>query len=109
MQLNARHEAATSARSGDDWVGSVREPPGRALHHANSGACAAGDASCPVFKKTGEAFQLNIAGVAWQADDDEDLCSGNLATPTSRWPILRWAASWWPQTRGRGGGRYGQL
>ena len=38
-------------------------------------------ANCPVFKKTGETFSLNIQGVAWQADNDTDLCSGNLATP----------------------------
>ena len=38
-------------------------------------------ANCPVFKKTGETFSLNIQAVAWQADNDDDLCSDNLTTP----------------------------
>ncbi len=96
MRLNARHDGSGDS-AGLVMMGSdlfVSRPVGLCITPAQ-GACAAGDASCPVFKKTGEAFQLNIRGVAWQADDDKDLCSGNLATPTSCWPILCWAASWW--------------
>ncbi|MGU5595338.1 DUF6701 domain-containing protein [Aeromonas sanarellii] len=82
MRLNARHDGsgdtAGLVMTGSDLF--VSRPVGLCIT-PTQGACAAGDASCPVFKKTGEAFQLNIAGVAWQADDDEDLCSGNLATP----------------------------
>ena len=82
VQLNARHDGsgdtAGLVMTGSDLF--VSRPVGLCITPAQ-GACAAGDASCPVFKKTGEAFQLNIKGVAWQADDDKDLCSGNLATP----------------------------
>ncbi len=82
MRLNARHDGSGDS-AGLVMMGSdlfVSRPVGLCITPAQ-GACAAGDASCPVFKKTGEAFQLNIRGVAWQADDDKDLCSGNLATP----------------------------
>ncbi|OBR44650.1 MSHA biogenesis protein MshQ [Aeromonas hydrophila] len=82
MRLNARHDgsgdSAGLVMTGSDLF--VSRPVGLCITSAQ-GACTAGDASCPVFKKTGEAFQLNIKGVAWQADDDKDLCSGNLATP----------------------------
>ncbi|MFM5193329.1 DUF6701 domain-containing protein [Aeromonas media] len=82
MRLNARHDGsgdtAGLVMTGSDLF--VSRPVGLCITPAQ-GACAAGDASCPVFKKTGEAFQLNIKGVAWQADDDKDLCNGNLATP----------------------------
>ncbi|AVP92211.1 DUF6701 domain-containing protein [Aeromonas rivipollensis] len=82
MRLNARHDGsgdtAGLVMTGSDLF--VSRPVGLCIN-APQGACATGNASCPVFKKTGEAFQLNIKGVAWQADDDKDLCSGNLATP----------------------------
>ncbi|MFG0872726.1 DUF6701 domain-containing protein [Aeromonas media] len=82
MRLNARHDGsgdtAGLVMTGSDLF--VSRPVGLCITPAQ-GACAAGDASCPVFKKTGEEFQLNIKGVAWQADDDKDLCNGNLATP----------------------------
>lgn len=82
MQLNVRHDGsgdtAGLVMTGADPF--VSRPVGLCITPAQ-GICAAGDASCPVFKKTGEAFQLNIKGVAWQADDDKDLCSGNPATP----------------------------
>ncbi|MFM4803863.1 DUF6701 domain-containing protein [Aeromonas bivalvium] len=82
MRLNARHDGsgdtAGLVMTGSDLF--VSRPVGLCITPAQ-GTCAAGDASCPVFKKTGESFQLNIKGVAWQADDDKDLCNGNLATP----------------------------
>ncbi|MFG0832689.1 DUF6701 domain-containing protein [Aeromonas bivalvium] len=82
MRLNARHDGsgdtASLVMTGSDLF--VSRPVGLCITPAQ-GTCAAGDASCPVFKKTGESFQLNIKGVAWQADDDTDLCNGNLATP----------------------------
>ncbi len=82
MRLNARNDGsggtAGLVMTGSDLF--VSRPAGLCIT-PTEGTCAAGDASCPVFKKTGEAFQLNIKGVAWQADDDKDLCSGNLATP----------------------------
>ncbi|WP_429040937.1 DUF6701 domain-containing protein [Aeromonas media] len=82
MRLNARHDGsgdtAGLVMAGSDLF--VSRPVGLCITPAQ-GACAAGDASCPVFKKTGEEFQMNVKGVAWQEDDDKDLCSGNLATP----------------------------
>lgn len=82
MRLNARHDGsgdtAGLVMTGSDLF--VSRPVGLCITPAQ-GTCATGDASCPVFKKTGEAFQLNIKGVAWQADDDKDLCRDNLATP----------------------------
>ncbi len=82
MRLNAIHngsgDTAGLVMTGSDLF--VSRPAGLCIT-PTQGACAAGDASCPVFKKTGEAFQLNIKGVAWQADDDKDLCRDNLATP----------------------------
>ncbi|MGQ4868315.1 DUF6701 domain-containing protein [Aeromonas caviae] len=82
MRLNARHDGSGDTAglviTGSDLF--VSRPAGLCIT-PTEGTCAAGDASCPVFKKTGEAFQMNIKGVAWQADDDKDLCSGNLATP----------------------------
>lgn len=82
MRLNARHDGsgdtAGLVMTGSDLF--VSRPVGLCIT-PTQGACAAGDASCPVFKKTGEDFQLNIAAVAWQADDDKDLCRDNLATP----------------------------
>ncbi|WP_265435475.1 DUF6701 domain-containing protein [Aeromonas media] len=82
MRLNARHDGSGDTAgllmTGSDLF--VSRPVGLCITPAQ-GTCAAGDASCPVFKKTGEAFQLNIKGVAWQADDDKDLCRDNLATP----------------------------
>ncbi|MGY3866716.1 DUF6701 domain-containing protein [Aeromonas bivalvium] len=82
MRLNARHDGsgdtAGLVMTGSDLF--VSRPVGLCIT-PTQGICAAGDVSCPVFKKTGEAFQLNLKGVAWQADDDKDLCNGNLATP----------------------------
>lgn len=82
MRLNARHdgsgETAGLVMTGSDLF--VSRPAGLCISPPQ-GACMAGDASCPVFKKTGEDFQLNIGAVAWQFDNDTDYCSGNLATP----------------------------
>ncbi len=82
MRLNARHdgsgETAGLVMTGSDLF--VSRPAGLCIG-LPQGACPAGDASCPVFKKTGEDFQLNIGAVAWQFDGDTDYCSGNLATP----------------------------
>ncbi|UBO73697.1 DUF6701 domain-containing protein [Aeromonas rivuli] len=89
MQLNARHDGsgdtAGLVMTGSDLFVSrpvglcIKAPQGECVPSAN--ATNADYASCPVFKKTGEAFQLDIKGVAWQADDDKDLCRDNLATP----------------------------
>ncbi|WP_404839851.1 DUF6701 domain-containing protein [Aeromonas media] len=82
MRLNARHDGsgdtAGLVMTGSDLF--VSRPVGLCITPVQ-GACAAGNISCPVFQKAGDDFQLNIGAVAWQSDDDQDLCSGNLATP----------------------------
>ncbi|WP_429092296.1 DUF6701 domain-containing protein [Aeromonas rivipollensis] len=82
VQLNARHDGsgdtAGLVMTGADAF--VNRPVGLCITPAQ-GACAAGDASCPVFKKTGEAFHLNITVMAWQSDNDGDICVGNGTTP----------------------------
>ena len=45
------------------------------------GDCSAGDASCPIFKRAGEAFDLRIRAMAWESAGDTDLCTGNGDTP----------------------------
>nr|WP_157433663.1 DUF6701 domain-containing protein [Aeromonas tecta] len=82
MRLNARHDGsgdtAGLVMTGSDLFAS--RPVGLCIT-PTQGACTAGNISCPVFKKAGDDFQLNIAAMAWQADNDTDFCSGNLATP----------------------------
>ncbi|WP_241672823.1 DUF6701 domain-containing protein [Aeromonas media] len=82
MRLNARHDGsgdtAGLVMTGSDLF--VSRPVGLCIT-PTQGTCAAGNISCPVFKKTGEDFPLTIAAMAWQADNDGDLCSGNLPTP----------------------------
>ncbi|WP_394129339.1 DUF6701 domain-containing protein [Shewanella maritima] len=46
----------------------------------NNAACAAGDASCDVYKKAGETFEFEVRGKAWQLDGDVNYCD-NLDTP----------------------------
>jgi len=81
VQLNVRHdgsgETAGLVMTGADQF--VARPVGLCIIPQTT--CAAGDASCPLFKKTGEGFSFSIGGAAWQVDNDTDLCSGNLATP----------------------------
>jgi MSHA biogenesis protein MshQ len=82
MRLNARHdgsgETAGLVMTGSDLF--VSRPVGLCIT-PTQGVCTAGSSSCPLFKRTGEDFPLTIAAMAWQADNDTDFCSGNLATP----------------------------
>ncbi len=82
MRLNARHDGsgdtAGLVMTGSDIF--VSRPVGLCIT-PTQGTCAAGDVSCPVFKKTGEAFRLNITAMAWQSDNDGDICVGNGTTP----------------------------
>lgn len=82
VQLNARHDGsgdtAGLVMTGADLF--VSRPVGLCIT-PTQGTCAAGDVSCPVFKKTGEAFHLNITAMAWQSDNDGDICVGNGTTP----------------------------
>jgi MSHA biogenesis protein MshQ len=82
VQLNARHDGsgdtAGLVMTGADIF--VSRPVGLCIT-PTQGTCAAGDVSCPVFKKTGEAFHMNITAMAWQSDNDGDICVGNGTTP----------------------------
>ena len=90
MRLNARHDgsgdtAGLVMTGADTFVSRpvglcIKAPQGECMRGANA-TNADYAANCPVFKKTGETFSLNIQGVAWQADNDGDLCSDNLTTP----------------------------
>ncbi|MFM4680129.1 DUF6701 domain-containing protein [Aeromonas media] len=92
MRLNARHDGsgdtAGLVMTGSDLFVSrpvglcIKAPQGECMRGVNA-TNADYAANCPVFKKTGETFSLNIQAVAWQADNDGDLdlCSDNLTTP----------------------------
>lgn len=82
MRLNARHDGsgdtAGLVMTGSDLF--VSRPVGLCIT-PTQGTCAAGDITCPVFKRTGDSFSLNIRAMAWQSDADEDICTGNSTTP----------------------------
>ena len=82
LQLDARLDGV-GADAGLVMLGSdqfVNFPVGLCVTPKDSGAlCAAGDASCNVYKKAGQAFDLNIHAKAWQSDGDSDYCD-NLNT-----------------------------
>lgn len=82
MRLNARHDGsgdtAGLVMTGSDLF--VSRPVGLCIT-PTQGTCAAGDITCPVFKRTGDSFSLNIQAMAWQSDSDGDICTGNGTTP----------------------------
>ena len=82
MQLSASHngsgETAGLVMLGADQF--VARPVGLCITPPQ-GVCAAGDSSCPVFKKAGETFQVDIKAMAWESANDGDICAGNLTTP----------------------------
>ncbi|WP_421841127.1 DUF6701 domain-containing protein [Marinobacter algicola] len=86
MQLNAeyRGSAATDDEGlvmpGSDQFVSV--PAGLCVR--TGGECSDGDASCPLFVKAGEDFNLSITAVGWEEDSDISLCQGNPVTPNFR-------------------------
>ena len=88
LQLNARYSG--SAGNGDAGLvmtGAdqfVRRPLGLCIK--TGGECAAGDVSCPVFARAGEAFNLTISAHAY-ADGSSDLCQNPL-TPSFRQNLL---------------------
>ena len=43
-----------------------------------------GDASCPLFVKAEEDFNLSITAVGWEEESDVSLCEGNPVTPNFR-------------------------
>ncbi|WP_429079931.1 DUF6701 domain-containing protein [Aeromonas bivalvium] len=82
MRLNARHDGsgdtAGLVMTGSDLF--VSRPVGLCITPAQ-GTCAAGNSSCPVFKKAGETFQVDIKAMAWESANDGDICVGNQTTP----------------------------
>lgn len=82
VQLDARYDG-TGSEAGLVMLGAdqfVARPVGLCITPPQ-GVCAAGDSSCPVFKKAGETFQVDIKAMAWESANDGDICAGNQATP----------------------------
>ncbi len=92
VQLHARFnlplDDGSGLPSGDYALGSsndfVVKPAGLCVVSTGTNAdCVSGDASCSLFKRAGEVFNLTVSGVDWQAagEADTDFCSGNNVTP----------------------------
>ncbi|WP_421184757.1 DUF6701 domain-containing protein [Aeromonas hydrophila] len=82
VQLDARYDG-TGSEAGLVMLGSdqfVARPVGLCITPPQ-GVCAAGDSSCPVFKKAGDTFQVDIKAMAWESANDGDICAGNQTTP----------------------------
>ena len=89
MQLSASHngsgETVGLVMTGSDKF--VARPVGLCITPPQ-GVCAAGDSSCPVFKKAGETFQVDIKAMAWESANDGDICVGNQTTPNFALPNI---------------------
>lgn len=89
MQLSASHngsgETAGLVMKGVDKF--VARPVGLCITPPQ-GVCVAGDSSCPVFKKAGETFQVDIKAMAWESANDGDICVGNQTTPNFSLPNI---------------------
>ncbi|EQC04363.1 MSHA biogenesis protein MshQ [Aeromonas salmonicida subsp. pectinolytica 34mel] len=82
VQLDARYDG-TGSEAGLVMLGAdqfVARPVGLCITPPQ-GVCAAGNSSCPVFKKAGETFQVDIKAMAWESANDGDICAGNQTTP----------------------------
>lgn len=83
MQLDASYTGSAATgdagllMSGSDQF--VSRPAGLCIRPEAS--CAAGNGSCPYFRRAGENFSVSLTAQAWESDSDSDLCSGNLTTP----------------------------
>ncbi|MFB2845780.1 DUF6701 domain-containing protein [Aeromonas veronii] len=89
VQLDARYDG-TGSEAGLVMLGAdqfVARPVGLCITPPQ-GVCAAGDSSCPVFKKAGETFQVDIKAMAWESANDGDICAGNLTTPNFALPNI---------------------
>ncbi|KKO44944.1 hypothetical protein WG68_12405 [Arsukibacterium ikkense] len=81
VQLSARYNGSVATEdsglvlNGADQF--IRRPAGLCIQ--NLGHCPAADASCPVFRRAGEVFPLNISAHAWQ-QGSTDICA-NPVTP----------------------------
>ncbi|MGY3862215.1 DUF6701 domain-containing protein [Aeromonas lacus] len=82
VQLDARYDGSGN-EAGLIMTGSdqfVARPVGLCITSA-SGSCSGNYANCPVFRKTGATFPIQIQAMAWESGSDNDICTGNLATP----------------------------
>lgn len=82
VQLDARYDG-TGSEAGLVMLGAdqfVARPVGLCIT-LPQGVCAAGNSSCPVFKKAGETFQVDIKAMAWESANDGDICAGNQTMP----------------------------
>ncbi|MDI3429866.1 MSHA biogenesis protein MshQ [Aeromonas sp. V90_14] len=82
VQLDARYDG-TGNEAGLVMTGAdqfVARPVGLCITPPQ-GVCTAGDSSCPVFKKAGDTFQIDIKAMAWESANDGDICAGNQTTP----------------------------
>ncbi|MFE8727682.1 DUF6701 domain-containing protein [Aeromonas hydrophila] len=82
MQLDAHYDG-TGNEAGLVMTGAdqfVARPVGLCITPPQ-GVCTAGDSSCPVFKKAGDTFQVDIKAMAWESANDGDICAGNQTTP----------------------------
>ncbi|WP_429137421.1 DUF6701 domain-containing protein [Aeromonas veronii] len=89
VQLDARYDG-TGSEAGLVMLGAdqfVARPVGLCITPPQ-GVCAAGDSSCPVFKKAGETFLVDIKAMAWESANDGDICAGNLTTPNFSLPNI---------------------
>ncbi|HHQ4707786.1 TPA: DUF6701 domain-containing protein [Aeromonas veronii] len=89
VQLDARYDG-TGSEAGLVMQGAdqfVARPVGLCITPPQ-GVCAAGDSSCPVFKKAGETFQVDIKAMAWESANDGDICVGNQTTPNFALPNI---------------------
>ncbi|HHQ4767554.1 MSHA biogenesis protein MshQ [Aeromonas veronii] len=89
VQLDARYDG-TGSEAGLVMLGAdqfVARPVGLCITPPQ-GVCAAGDSSCPVFKKAGEVFQVDIKAMAWESANDGDICVGNQTTPNFALPNI---------------------
>lgn len=88
MQLNALYQGSEATEDaglvmpGADSFVSV--PAGFCVSAESS--CSQGDATCPLFRRAGEPFDLSIIAVGWQSDGDTDFCAGNPVTPNFELP-----------------------
>ncbi|MGH1391648.1 MAG: DUF6701 domain-containing protein, partial [Aeromonas jandaei] len=82
VQLDARYDGSGNdaglIMTGSDQF--VARPVGLCIT-SSSGSCSGNYASCPVFRKTGATFPIQIQAMAWESGSDNDLCTGNQATP----------------------------
>lgn len=89
MQLSASHNGSGETEglvmTGADTF--VARPVGLCITPPQ-GVCAVGDSSCPVFKKAGETFLVDIKAMAWESANDGDICVGNQTTPNFALPNI---------------------